>query len=87
MTTSVTCATRFLGSHIAGKLVKMGERVGLPLRKTGTTANIEDIEAERFIAKYSTLNGLKRLSKYASLFWYSAGSKAVCEPDFPQDAA
>ena len=47
MTTLVTEATGFLGSHVARKLVQRGEKVKILLRKTSRTSNIEDIDAER----------------------------------------
>ena len=47
MSTIITGATGFIGSHITKKLVERGEKVKVLIRKTSNTKNIDDLNVEK----------------------------------------
>ena len=47
MSTIVTGATGFIGSHIVRKLAQRGENVKVLVRKTSNTKNIDDLNIEK----------------------------------------
>src|SRR5262249_45207392 len=60
MTTLVTGATGFLGSHVARLLVERGDHVRLLVRSTSRTALVEGLDAERVVGALRDTGALSR---------------------------
>ena len=82
MSTLVTGATGFIGSHIARKLVERGEEVKVLLRKTSNTKNIDDLSIEKvygdILDKESILNALQG----CDTLYHSAGFVSFKKTDY-----
>lgn len=73
MASLVTGATGFLGSHVARKLVKRGERVRILLRRSSRTSNIEGIDVERFYGDILDIASVKEALKGCDTLYHVAG--------------
>ncbi len=82
MATLVTGGTGFLGSHIARKLVRRGEKVRVLLRKTSRTSNIEDIDAERVYGDILDVNSVKEALKGCDTLYHVAGLVSTKKADY-----
>jgi len=82
MTTLITGATGFLGSHIVKKLVKRGEKVKVLLRKTSNTSNIENIDVERVYGDILDGNSIKDALKACDTLYHTAGLTSSKKADY-----
>lgn len=82
MSSLITGATGFIGSHIAQKLVERGEKVKVLLRKTSKTKNIDHLDVERvygdILDKESVLNALRG----CDTLYHSAGFVSFRKKDY-----
>lgn len=82
MATLVTGGTGFLGSHIARKLVRRGERVRILLRRTSRTSNIEGIDAERVYGDVLDINSARVALKGCDTLYHVAGFVSSKKADY-----
>ncbi len=82
MSTLVTGATGFLGSHIARKLVERGDKVKLLLRKTSRTSNIDDIDAERVYGDVTDKESIENALKGCNKLYHTAGAVSFRKADY-----
>jgi dihydroflavonol-4-reductase len=73
MSTLVTGATGFIGSHVAQRLVRKGENVRILLRKSSRTSNIANLDAERFYGDILDIESVKRAIKGCDTLYHVAG--------------
>lgn len=73
MSTLVTGATGFIGSHIAKKLVERGERVRVLMRRTSKTSNIDGLDVERVYGDVLDCESLRAAIKGCDTLYHVAG--------------
>ena len=82
MSTMVTGATGFIGSHIVRKLVERGEKVKVLLRKTSKTKNIDDIDVEKVYGDVLDKESLLNAFKGCDTLYHSAGFVSFRKTDY-----
>lgn len=82
MTTLVTGATGFLGSHVARKLVQKGEKVKILLRKSSKTQNIDDIKAERVYGDVMDVDSVRKALEGCDTLYHTAGFVSFRKADY-----
>lgn len=82
MKTLITGATGFIGSHIARKLTKRGDKVRILLRKTSRTANIEDVDVERVYGDVLDFDSIKEALKGCDSLYHVAGLTSSRKADY-----
>ena len=82
MSTIVTGATGFIGSHIVRKLVGRGEEVKVLVRKTSNTKNIDDLEIEKVYGDVLNRESLVDAFKGCKTVYHSAGLVSFKRNDY-----
>lgn len=82
MSTLVTGATGFIGSHIARKLAERGEKVKVLLRKTSKTKNIDDLDVTKVYGDILDIDSLKEAMKGCQTLFHSAGFVSFKKSDY-----
>ncbi|MGQ0793601.1 MAG: SDR family oxidoreductase [Deltaproteobacteria bacterium] len=83
MTTLITGATGFLGSHIARKLAARGEKVKILLRASSKTSNIDDIPGiERVYGDITDIESVKRAIAGCDTVYHTAGFVSFKKSDY-----
>lgn len=81
MTTLVTGATGFTGSHVARRLAERGDEVRLAVRKTSNTELIEDLDCERVTCDVLDRRALRRALKRVDRVFHVAGMTSTDPAD------
>jgi dihydroflavonol-4-reductase len=82
MSTLVTGATGFLGSHIARKLAGRGDKVRILLRKTSNTINIDNIDAERVYGDVTDIDSIRKAIEGCDTLYHTAGIVSFKQADY-----
>lgn len=82
MTTLVTGATGFIGSHITRQLVDRGDKVRVLLRKTSKTDNIDDLEVERIYGDILDPASIEKAVEGCDMVFHTAGYVSFRKSDY-----
>jgi len=82
MSTIITGATGFIGSHITRKLVNRGEKVKVLVRKTSNTKNIDDLNVEKVYGDVLNKESLVSAFKGCDTLYHSAGFVSFKKSDY-----
>jgi len=82
MSTIVTGATGFIGSHIVRKLVERGENVKVLIRKTSNTKNIDDLNIEKVYGDVLNKESLVTAFTGCNTLFHSAGLVSFKRSDY-----
>jgi dihydroflavonol-4-reductase len=80
VTTLVTGATGFTGSHVARRLAERGDEVRLAVRETSNTELIDDLDCERVNCDVLDRRAVRRALKHVERVFHVAGMTSV-DPD------
>ncbi|NIP31454.1 MAG: NAD-dependent epimerase/dehydratase family protein [Candidatus Dadabacteria bacterium] len=82
MSTIVTGATGFIGSHITRKLVQRGEKVKVLVRKTSNTKNIDNLDVEKVYGDVLDIDSLRTAFSGCDTLYHSAGYVSFKKADY-----